>query len=226
MPSSSARKMSGRRATRKGRPRHGGARHFHARRAATCWGRTACCAKSATSCIGCKQQHSLTYARMLANRGRVQMKLGKPGRGTGVLRRGARAAAGPAGAARSGSGSAAGGQVELPSCGRTISSQPSATRARRWISTPLSLPQLHPDRTQAQAQLGETLRLQGRLDEASVTAQGSSESPTARCTAMNDRRVADVLDSLAKIRRGQHDLSDAEKYAQQAVDVADQGGWS
>jgi eukaryotic-like serine/threonine-protein kinase len=80
-------------------------------------------------------------------------------------------------------------------------------------------PPLHPDRAQAQAQLGEALRLQGRLDEASVIFKEALNAYSI-VYGDDDRRVADVLDSLAKIRRGQRDLSDAEKFAQQAVDVA------
>ncbi len=113
-----------------------------------------------------KLERSVTYARMLANRGRVQMRLGKPDAAQVYSTKAWRCCR-TDGAA--------------PPEGRTLlvekaaaflweddAHQPSATRARRWKSTAASFPPLHPDRTHAQAQLGETLRLQGRLDEASV----------------------------------------------------------
>ena len=85
-----------------------------------------------------------------------------------------------------------------------------------------TLPKLHPDRTYAQVQLGEALRLQGRLDEAAVVLKDALVA-TRAIYGEDNRRVADVLDSLAKIRRAQHDLAEAEGYAQSAVEIAGQG---
>ena len=55
-----------------------------------------------------------------------------------------------------------------PSCGRTIWWPPSATCAQRWRSTPRRFPSCILIGVMRRAQLGETLRLQGKLNEASV----------------------------------------------------------
>ena len=122
------------------------------------------------------------------------------------------------GPARPGSRSAAGGQIKrLPVGGRSGGRRAKRAR-RRWTSTRTTLPELHPDRTYAESQLGEALRLQGTLDEASVLLKEALLA-NRRVYGENNRRVADVLDSLAKIRRAQHDLTEAENYAQQAMDI-------
>jgi tetratricopeptide (TPR) repeat protein len=79
-------------------------------------------------------------------------------------------------------------------------------------------PKLHPDRTLALAVLGDVLRIQGHLDEAFAML---TEALLANRTIYgeNGRPVADVLDSLGKTRRLQHDLVGAQKYAQDALDT-------
>ncbi|HKQ14055.1 MAG TPA: protein kinase [Steroidobacteraceae bacterium] len=163
------------------------------------------------------QQHSLTYARLLANRGRAQMKLGKPDAAQTYysealalmqdlqLSRDTEAAA-----LLVDKSTAFLWQDDLVAAERT------ARAALDIYAT--TLPKLHPDRTYAQSQLGDTLRLQGRLDEASVLLK---EALVANRTIYGDngRRVADSLDSLAQVRRAQHDLVEAEKYSQEALDT-------
>jgi serine/threonine protein kinase/TolA-binding protein len=161
--------------------------------------------------------HSLTYARMLANRGRVQMKLGKTDAAQAYFDQ---SLAVFRDLLRPGDEEIAGLLVDKAIAFLWKDDPVAAERSAREaldIYT-VALPRLHPDRTSAQTQLGEALRLQGRLNEASVLLK---ESLVANRTVYgeNNRRVADVLDSLAKIRRAQHDLKDAEDYAQQAVTV-------
>lgn len=163
------------------------------------------------------RQHSLSYARMLANRGRVQMSLGKTDQAQSyfdsslALMRDLQGPRDPEVAQLLVDKAVAFLWKDDPAAAERV-----AREAVDIDST--MLPKLHPDRSQAQTQLGEALRLQGRLDEASVLLK---ESLQANLTIYGDssRRVADVLDSLAKIRQGQHDLKEAEEYAQQAVAV-------
>ncbi|HEY7638843.1 MAG TPA: serine/threonine-protein kinase [Steroidobacteraceae bacterium] len=163
------------------------------------------------------REHSVSYARMLANRGRVQMKYGKIDLAQNyfdsslTLLRELRDPRDP--------------EVAQLLVDKAVAylwqdNPASAERSAREaldIYT-VALPKLHPDRSLAMMQLGEALRLQGRLDEASVLFK---EALAANRTIYGDdsRIVADVLDSLAKVRRAQHDLKEAEDYAQQAVVV-------
>jgi tetratricopeptide (TPR) repeat protein len=162
-----------------------------------------------------KQQHSLTYGRMLENRGRAQLKLGKPDAAL-VLYKEALALfqdlEGPRGIE--------GAEVLVDKSAVYVWQEDLAAAERNARAAveiyAAALPKLHPDLIFAQAQLGETLRLQGRLDEASVLLK---EVLLAYRTIYgeNNRAVADVLDSLGKIQRRQHDLTKAENYAQQAL---------
>jgi tetratricopeptide (TPR) repeat protein len=165
-----------------------------------------------------KLERSPTYARMLVNRGRVQMRLGKVDVAQAYFDQ-----------------SLALFQDRLGPRHYEVATllmekaaaflwEDDIVGAERFAREAVDIysavfPPLHPDRAQAQAQLAEALRLQGRLDEASVIFKEALNAYSI-VYGDDDRRVADVLDSLAKIRRGQHDLTDAEKFAQQALDVA------
>jgi eukaryotic-like serine/threonine-protein kinase len=164
-----------------------------------------------------KKQHSVTYAKMLANRGRVQMKLGKPDvaqkhydEGLALLQDLLGLRAPEVAALLVDKSSAFLWEDDLVAAERNV-------RAAVDIYA-TALPKLHPDRTYAESQLGETLRLQGRLDEASVLLKDTLLA-NRTIYGENNRRVADVLDSLAKIRRAQHDMTEAENYARQALDI-------
>jgi eukaryotic-like serine/threonine-protein kinase len=162
-------------------------------------------------------EHSVTYARILANRGRVQMKLGKTDEALAYFDQGLsllRDLVDPR-------------DPEIATLlvdkavaflwkDDAVAAERNAREALDIYAT--TLPKLHPDRSLAQTQLGEALRQQGRLDEASVLLK---ETLAANRTIYgpDSRRVADVLDSLAKIRRGQRDLKEAEVYEQEAVEV-------
>ncbi len=164
-----------------------------------------------------KQQHSLTYARVLSNRGRGLMKLGKPEAAQAYYKQALamlQEFLGPrdpeVAALLVDQSSAFLWQDDLVAAERTA-------RAAVGIYE-TSLNKLHPDRIYAQAHLGETLRLNGQLDEASVLLKEALAS-NRTIYGENGRPVADVLDSLAKVRRGQHDLTEAEQYAQQALET-------
>jgi eukaryotic-like serine/threonine-protein kinase len=162
-------------------------------------------------------ENTPTYARVLANRGRVQMKLGKPDEAqkyfddslalmTELLGpRDTEVAA-----------------LLLEKSGAYLwkdelaAAEATARQAVDIYAT--ALPKLHPDRTYAQVQLGDALRYQGRLDEASVVLKEALVA-TRTIYGEDNRRVADVLDSLAKIALAQRDLAQAERYAQEAVEI-------
>jgi serine/threonine protein kinase len=165
-----------------------------------------------------KLERSLTYARMLVNRGRVQMRLGKVDAALKYFDQSLALFQDRLGPRHH---EVATLLVEKATAFIWQEDNIAAERNAREAVAIYSavFPPLHPDRAQAQTQLGEALRLQGRLDEASVIFKEALNAYKI-VYGDDDRRVADVLDSLAKIRRGQHDLTDAEKFAQQAVDVA------
>ncbi|HXS89852.1 MAG TPA: tetratricopeptide repeat protein [Steroidobacteraceae bacterium] len=165
-----------------------------------------------------EQQHSLTYARILTNRGRVQMKLGKPDvalifydETLALLQD----LLGPRDT------EVADLLVDKSSAflwqDDFLAAERNARAALEIYAT--ALPKLHPDLIYAQTALGDALRLQDRLDEASVVLK---EALLAYRTIYgeNGRQVADVLDALGKIQLQRHDLSQAEQYAQLALATA------
>jgi eukaryotic-like serine/threonine-protein kinase len=95
------------------------------------------------------------------------------------------------------------------------------TGAERFVREATSifanaLPPAHPDRVLAEARLGEVLLLQNRINEAAPLFERSLEMETQLYGA-NSKQVADVLDSLARIRRAQGNLPEAEGFAHRAL---------
>jgi serine/threonine protein kinase/TolA-binding protein len=164
-----------------------------------------------------KQQRSMTYLRMLANRGRVQMKLGKPDAALALYDE-ALALAQDLQLTRDPEAAAVLVDKSLAFLWKddAIAAEHTARAAVEIYTT--IFPKLHPDRTNAQTQLGESLRLQGRLDEAFVLFKDALVANRI-IYGESGRLVADNLDSLAKVRQAQHDLTEAEKYAQEALDT-------
>jgi serine/threonine protein kinase/tetratricopeptide (TPR) repeat protein len=80
----------------------------------------------------------------------------------------------------------------------------------------ITAPDLHPDRVLAETRLGEALLMQNRVDEASVLFESSLEKQRV-LFGTNSRQVAEVLDSLAQIRRSQGQLAEAEQFAAEAL---------
>jgi len=75
---------------------------------------------------------------------------------------------------------------------------------------------MHPDRVLAKARLGEVLYLQGRINEASSLFVQSLNEQIA-LFGENSRQVADIRDSLSRIRRAQGQLDEAEQFARAAL---------
>jgi eukaryotic-like serine/threonine-protein kinase len=80
----------------------------------------------------------------------------------------------------------------------------------------ITAPDLHPDRVLAETRLGEALLMQNRIEEASVMFETSLGKQRV-LFGNNSRQVADVLDSLAQIRRAQGQLGEAEQFAAEAL---------
>src|SRR6188508_752586 len=77
-----------------------------------------------------------------------------------------------------------------------------------------SRPAIHPDRVSAETRLAQVLLLQNRISEAAPLFENSLVALTTLYGA-GSAQVADVLDSLAGIRKAQGSLPEAEKYARQ-----------
>jgi eukaryotic-like serine/threonine-protein kinase len=79
------------------------------------------------------------------------------------------------------------------------------------------LPKLHPDRAEAEAVLGEVLRLRGKFAEASAVIEEVLNA-YRQVYGADHRRIAYALDSLARIAWAQHRLADAEALELQAIE--------
>jgi serine/threonine protein kinase/TolA-binding protein len=160
-------------------------------------------------------QHTETYAKLLMNLGRTQITVGNVAEARKNLEdslalfRELRGSADPlAGYAL----------VELASVHMWRDDLPTAEHCAReavQIFT-AALPALHPDRVSAEARLGEVLLLESRYNDADPLFQNSLVMQT-RVFGVNSVQVADVLDSLARIRSAQGSLPEAEDYARRAL---------
>ena len=79
-----------------------------------------------------------------------------------------------------------------------------------------TLPPAHPDRVMAESRLGEVLLLENRINDADPLFQNSLLMQT-QVFGANSVQVADVLDSLARIKTAQGSLREAEDYARRAL---------
>jgi eukaryotic-like serine/threonine-protein kinase len=163
------------------------------------------------------QQHSLPFADVLAHRGRLELRRGRLDAANEYLDASlalVRELLGP----RNGE------VAQLLVTKSTVfswkddlaASEHAAREALDIYSTTVS--KLNPDRILAQMTLGETLREAHKLDEASAVLHEALEA-TRRLFGDNGRRVADVLDSLAKVAWEQGRLAEAESLAQQALNI-------
>ncbi len=77
---------------------------------------------------------------------------------------------------------------------------------------------LHPDRVMADSRLAEVLFLKGKTDEAGSLYESVLESQKV-LYGPTSTQVADTLDSLGQVRLAQGNLSEAEQFTRQAIDV-------
>lgn len=162
-----------------------------------------------------RTERSETYAKLLLNLGRVQLLSGEltPARenfkqSLGLFRELLGNSSVEVGSALVDLSNAYMWSDDLPAAERAIQQAVAIFAATR--------PAAHPERVLAEARLGEVLLLQGRISEATPLFEQSLIMQTQLYGA-NSRKVADILDSLAAIRRAQGQLAEAEDFARQAL---------
>lgn len=85
-----------------------------------------------------------------------------------------------------------------------------------------TVPELHPDRVLADVRLAETLQAQNKLSEAAPLFETTLKAQR-QLYGEHSRQVADILDSLATIKRSQGLLDEAEDFARQALHTHELG---
>jgi eukaryotic-like serine/threonine-protein kinase len=160
------------------------------------------------------EERTMLHARLLTNRGRTEMKLGRPSEAMPyidaalALARELQGSRGEDVAALLGNKAAAlYWQDEL---------QEAETAARAATEICASYPKLYPDRASVLSTFGEILRVRRKFDEASAVLQ-EALSAHRKIYGEDNRRVADNLDTLAKLAQDQYRLAEAEALEQQAL---------
>lgn len=160
-------------------------------------------------------QHSKSYARLLANRGRLELDAGNLEAARGYFEESLRLyreQAGPRDKEVA---------VVLMELSRVFQWSDNLQQAEAAATEAVSIfastvQDMHPDRVLAEARLAEVLYLEGRIDEAGPLFVKSLEKQR-RLFGEDSRQVADVLDSLSLIMRAQGSLADSEAYARRAL---------
>ncbi len=162
-----------------------------------------------------RSERSDIHAKLLLNLGRVQLAMGNPTQARDSLERSrelSRSLSGPLDL------DVADAAKELASVFIWQENLPAAEQSAREaleIFT-ATLPPMHPDRVATEARLGDVLQQQGRIPEA-VALLESSLAMQTQLFGANSRQVADVLDSMAAVKKAQRELPEAEDYARQAL---------
>lgn len=161
------------------------------------------------------EERSIPYLRILMSRGDLELKFGRPDAAKKYYDDSlalVRELTGP------GAIALAEVLVEQASALSWLDDLPAAEQvARQAVDIYSSLPKLYPDRVYAQAALGERLRERRKFAEASAIFHEVLNA-YRKIYGENHRRVADTLDSLAKIAREQHRLVEAEDLAREALE--------
>lgn len=160
-------------------------------------------------------QESRTYAQLLANLGRMQLQAGDPGSARTYFEQSlelTRRIAGP------NDPDAAGLLAELSAVALWFDDSTTAERlARQAVEIyRSSVHRLHPDRVVAEVRLAETLQSQGRFNEAEPLFLSALDNQE-KVYGSRSRQMADILDSLASIKRSQGLLLEAKAYGTRAV---------
>ncbi len=163
------------------------------------------------------QQHSLPFAYVLAERGRLELRHGRPDAANEYLDASLALLRELLGPRHSEVAALLIDKSRMLSWQDDLAASEQAARAALDIYA-ATLSKLHPDRILALMTLAETLRQAHKLQEASHALHEALDA-TRRLLGNDHRRMADVLDSLAKVAREQGRLAEAEGLAQQAVDT-------
>jgi eukaryotic-like serine/threonine-protein kinase len=162
-----------------------------------------------------RNEHSLTHTRLLTNLGRVELLAGRLVEAQQHFEESLRLLRQLVGRYDPQIASV------LMELSRVFTWNDDLQAAERAVREALSiftatLPPEHPDRVLAESRLGEVLLLQNRFDEADPLFARSLDMQI-RLYGAQSRQVADVLDSLASIRRAQGNLKEAESFARRAL---------
>jgi eukaryotic-like serine/threonine-protein kinase len=161
-------------------------------------------------------ERSTLYSQVHLNRGRVELKRSRPEVARKYFDEAlalARELAGPRDA------SVAEALLEQANAFIWLNDLPAAEQVARQAVEIYSniLPKLHPERMAAEARLGTTLREQRKFAEASAIFNEVLNA-YRQLYGENHRRIADVLDSLARIALAQRRLAEAEELEQQSLE--------
>jgi eukaryotic-like serine/threonine-protein kinase len=162
-----------------------------------------------------RSERSITYARLLASLGRVELSAGGLTQARQHYEESVvltRALLGPT------HPDVAAVLIELSNVFTWLDDPEAAERNAREAVTILAttLPEAHPDRVSAEARLGDVLLYQNRIEDAAPLFEKSLILET-QLYGTNSKEVADILDSLAFIRRAQGRLDEAEDFARRAL---------
>ncbi len=168
-----------------------------------------------TLCERIGKQHTATYATLLTNRGRVEFHSGDVARSRQSFEQSLalnRQVRGP------NDQEVAVVLLDLSLVFMWMDDIPAVERVTRQAVDifRLTAPNLHPDRVLAETRLGEALLMQNHINEASAMFESSLDKQRV-LFGNNSRQVAEVLDSLAQIRRAQGQLGEAEQFAAEAL---------
>jgi eukaryotic-like serine/threonine-protein kinase len=170
------------------------------------------------------QERSVVAVRLIANRGRLHLALGRPDVALVYYDQALKLAR----------------ELERPAGVEVAALLVDQTSALTWQDRfeeaedlgrqalaiyAVSVPRMHPDRVVALTYLGETLRLRHKLSEASAVLE-ESLAAHRKLFGEDSGPVIGDLDSLAQVAREQHRLVDAETLARQAVErqIRSKGG--
>jgi serine/threonine protein kinase/tetratricopeptide (TPR) repeat protein len=161
------------------------------------------------------EERSPLYGRVLLNRGRLELALGRAAAAMKYLDESlalARDLMGPRDVAV--------GEVlmERSAALNWLDDLPAAEQAaREAVDIYSSSPKLHPDRLEAYMDLGEILRRRGKFAEASATFHEVLNG-FRQIYGDNHHKSADALDSLARVAWAQHRLAESEELARDTID--------
>jgi serine/threonine protein kinase/Flp pilus assembly protein TadD len=166
-------------------------------------------------------QRTASYAMLLTNLGRVELQAGRTAAAQGHFEQSLRLNRELLGSHHP---EVANLHMELASVYLWKEEFEAAERAARqavniYHST---VHELHPDRVLADVRLAETLQAQNKLSEAAPLFEMTLQAQR-RLYGEKSRQVADILDSLATVKRSQGLLDEAENLARQALKTHELG---
>jgi eukaryotic-like serine/threonine-protein kinase len=167
------------------------------------------------------EERSSLYQQVLLNRGRLELRAGRPDAAMKYFDESLALARELMGLR---SIAVAETLLDQASAFNWLDELPAAEHAaRQSVDIYSILPKLHPDRVEAEAGLGEFLRERRKFGEAS-TILNEVLNAYRKIYGEYHRRIGDTLDSLAKIAWEQQRFAEAEQIARQAIECEIKAG--